>query len=96
MPAKTPHIPKYRHYKPKDLAVVRIDGRDHYLGKFDSPESHERYRRLIAGWLIPGARAPGENDGSRAPVSPTVNDVVLAFWRHAEKYYLRADGKPTQ
>ena len=33
MPASTPHLPKYRHYKPKDLAVVRIDGKDHYLGK---------------------------------------------------------------
>ena len=22
------HLPKYRHYKPKDLAVVRIDGKD--------------------------------------------------------------------
>ena len=39
MPDRTPHQPKYRHYKPKDLAVVRIDGRDVYLGKYDSPKS---------------------------------------------------------
>ncbi len=32
MPADPLRDPKYRHYKPKDLAVVRIDGRDHYLG----------------------------------------------------------------
>jgi hypothetical protein len=38
MTAPTPRkLPKYRHYKPKDLAVVRIDGRDYYLGKYDSP-----------------------------------------------------------
>src|SRR4051812_30597305 len=30
---------KYRHYRPKDLAVVRIEDRDIYLGKYDSPES---------------------------------------------------------
>jgi uncharacterized OB-fold protein len=36
--------PKYRHYKPKNLAVVRIDGKDHYLGDYDSPESWERWR----------------------------------------------------
>ena len=24
------HNPKYRHYKPKDVGAVRIDGRDHY------------------------------------------------------------------
>ena len=35
-------LPKYRHYKPKDLAVVRIDGRDHYLGRFGSEESKEK------------------------------------------------------
>ena len=42
------HVPKYRHYKPKNLGVVRIDGRDHYLGKFGSPESYEKYHRLLA------------------------------------------------
>jgi len=31
---KTPRIPKYRHFRPKDLAVVRIDGRDYYLGRY--------------------------------------------------------------
>ncbi len=31
--------PKYRHYKPKGPAVVRIDGEDYYLGKHGSPES---------------------------------------------------------
>ena len=51
MPSKRPRTPKYRHYKPKDLAVVRIDGKDQYLGKYGSPESHEKYRRLVAEWL---------------------------------------------
>jgi uncharacterized OB-fold protein len=35
-------LPKYRHYKPKTLAVVRIDGRDAYLGQYDSPERDHR------------------------------------------------------
>ena len=30
--SRSRRIPKYRHYKPKNLGVVRIDGRDHYLG----------------------------------------------------------------
>ena len=48
----SPHfIPSYRHYKPKDLAVVRIDGHDRYLGKYNSLESREKYDRLIAEWL---------------------------------------------
>ena len=41
-------IPKYRHYKPKNLGMVVINGHAHYLGRYDSPESWERYHRLIA------------------------------------------------
>ena len=33
MSTPTPtRLPKYRHFKPKDLAIVRLDGQDHYLG----------------------------------------------------------------
>ena len=52
------NVPKYRHYRPKNLAVVRIDNTDQYLGKYDSPESHEKYHRLIAEWLSGNQSAP--------------------------------------
>ncbi|AGA31229.1 hypothetical protein [Singulisphaera acidiphila] len=57
MPSQ-PHPPKYRHYKPKDLAVVHINGCDVYLGKHNSPESWEKYSRVIAEWRT--------NDGVRS------------------------------
>ncbi len=31
-------VPQYRHFKPKNLAVVRIQGHDIYLGEFNSAE----------------------------------------------------------
>ena len=40
--------PKYRHHKARNCAVVTINGRNHYLGPFGSPESHEKYACLIA------------------------------------------------
>jgi site-specific recombinase XerD len=89
-------LPKYRHYKPKDLAVVRIDGRDHYLGKYDSPESHERYHRLIAEWLAAGRTSPPRHDDGTASAGPTIHTLVLAYWRHAELHYRGPDGQPTQ
>ena len=42
MPQRRLRTPKYRQYKPKNLAVVRIEGRDQYLGKYGSPESYGR------------------------------------------------------
>ena len=43
--------PKYALHKPSGQARVRIDGKNHYLGVYDSPESHERYEQLVARWL---------------------------------------------
>jgi hypothetical protein len=48
MTAKKLKTPSYRHHKARGLAVVTLDGKDVYLGTFNSPESHERYHRLIA------------------------------------------------
>lgn len=41
-------VPKYRHFRPKNLGVVRLNGRDFYLGEYGSPASLEKYRRLVA------------------------------------------------
>jgi integrase len=95
MSTSTPsHLPKYRHYKPKDLAVVRIDGRDHYLGPYGSEASREKYRRLLAEWLASGQvrrpAGPSESDESAL----TVNELILAYVKFADGYYLK-DGRPT-
>jgi len=76
--------PKYRHYRPKNLGVVRINGIDHYLGRYKSPESWEKYHRLLeaAGFQ------PPESSG-------TVDEVVLAFLKAHKDHYRRADGTQT-
>jgi integrase len=92
-----PRTPKYRHYKPKNLAVVRIDGRDIYLGRYDSKESKEKYWRIIAEWNLTGTVSAPQATKAPEPaeVQLTVGELILAFWRHAEVYYRRADGTPT-
>jgi hypothetical protein len=91
MPAPPQRLPKYWHDKPKDLAVVRIDGRDVYLGKYDSPESREKYNRAVAAWLTTGAEP--EPAWSMTPDlgSPSVSEVVLAFFKAHDKHYRHAD-----
>ena len=72
---KTNRPPTYRLHKARNCAVVTIDGKNHYLGPYGSPESHEKYARLIAEWrlnakhLLPTTgRRPGRPDavGQRA------------------------------
>ena len=91
-------IPKYRHYKPKNLAVVRIDGRDRYLGKYESPESHESYRRLTAEWIAGRKLRLPENVGaSSSRLGDTdifVNELILSYWEYARSYYVKR-GRPT-
>ena len=94
MPSKSTRLPKYRHYKPKDLAVVRIDGKDHYLGKFGSEESRQKYRRLIAEMLAAPATAPPPTPQPDGDGGPTLNELLVSYWDHVRSYYVK-DGRPT-
>ncbi|MFO0892583.1 MAG: site-specific integrase [Isosphaeraceae bacterium] len=90
MSAPTPRTPSYRHHKPSNQAVVTLDGRDFYLGRFNSPESRAEFDRLLAEWLSNGRRLPAPAAGSDL----TVNEMAEAYLAHADAYY-RKDGKPT-
>src|SRR6185437_2336521 len=82
-------IPSYRHHKPSGLGVVTLNGKDHYLGKYGSPESKAAYDGVIGRWV-----ANGRRPGRERPGGPTVDEVFLAFYRHAETRY-RKGGKET-
>jgi hypothetical protein len=47
----SPRIPKYRLHKPSGLAVVRLNGKDIYMGEHGSDSSRQQYARLIKEWL---------------------------------------------
>ncbi len=84
--------PAYRKFSRKDrspLAFVELDGRRIYLGKHGSPESHQRYHRILAEWNANGRRQHAEQN------DVTVLEVIDRFWQHAKEYYHRADGTPT-
>ena len=75
--------------------MVRLNGRDHYLGKHGTEASQEAYRRLVAEWLTTGADVSGHPISEVQPLGLSSGEMVLAFWAHAEGYYRRADGTPT-
>jgi hypothetical protein len=80
---------------------VVLQGKSVYLGKWDSPESRAEQERVISEWLAQGRQLPPQDVQPAAAGSPaagdlTVAEMILAFWRHAEKHYRHPDGPPTR
>jgi integrase len=82
---------KYRRQKSglADRAFVELDGQRHYLGRYGTPESRQRYLRLLAEW----------SGGTLQPSGPldelTVMELAARYWRYAKAYYVGPDGRPT-
>ncbi len=92
MPRPKKPFPAYRLHKQSGQAIVTVSGngsrKDMLLGKYNSPESKEEYRRVLAD-LEAGRIALA------APTDITVNELCLRFWKHAEQYYPNdPDGNP--
>lgn len=96
MPRPRSIVPKYRLHKATGQAVVTVrtaDGgrKDVYLGRYRSPESRKEYERIIAQL--------GASAAAAAPSNPahdvTVAEVLVAFLKHAQRYYAHPDGTPT-
>jgi integrase len=69
--------------------VVTLCGKDLWLGKYNSPESRQKYNRLVAEWLANGRTLPV------APEDVTIVELVARFWTHAETFYRHPDGTQT-
>lgn len=82
-------VPTYRHHKPSGKAVVTINGRDFYLGPWNSPESRQEYDRLIAEWTANGRQL----SEAVSLGDLTVMELAAAYLDFAKSYYV-ADGKP--
>ena len=93
MPRLTRKIPAYRLHKARNLAVVTLDGRNHYLGSYGSPESRKEYDRLVGEWLAADRHAPATL--ARGEDCLTVDALILRYWDFAEGYYVR-DGRPAR
>lgn len=85
-------VPSYRLHKARGLAVVTIDGRNHYLGPFGSPESHAKYAALLAEWQRTGAAETRLS----LPSGPsfTIGQLALRYLEFALDYYVK-NGEPT-
>ncbi len=64
------------------------------MGPWESAESKAEYARVLAELPANNGQIPPK---AGAPTAPdlSVNEVILAFWRHAEQHYRHEDGNPT-
>ncbi len=93
--------PAYTLHKPSGKARVRLNGRDIYLGTYDTPESREAYHKLIAEWERQGrAAAPAtagltvretklhaEQQAHAAAPDVSVNEIMLGYVKHCREHY---------
>ncbi|MGC1273797.1 MAG: site-specific integrase [Planctomycetaceae bacterium] len=91
--ARKIRVPSLRLHAATGQARVLIAGRHCYLGKYGSPEAEEKYRRIVAEFLVSGGATTPATEPA-LPDSLTIDSLVLTYWRHAEQYY-RKNGKPT-
>ena len=91
MPCPWNHVPKYRKHRISGQAIVTLCGTDFYLGPHGSKTSKAEYDRLIAEWLANDRRLVQTHQ-----FTVTIEELLAAFWQHAERYYLRPDGSPTK
>src|SRR5262249_6479559 len=80
--SRSPRVPSYRRHS-SGQARVTIDGKDILLGPYCSEESKEAYRRTVAEW----AERKGQFAPKAEASSLSVNEVLLAYYKHAVAYY---------
>lgn len=73
---------------------MTIAGKDFYLGTYGSPQSYEKYARLIADWNAAGCQQlPASAPASSSP-SIKIGELILRYWEFSKTYYVK-NGSPT-
>jgi integrase len=89
-------LPPYARHA-SGQAKVRIAGKDFYLGPHGTPESRERYERVVAEWVAQGTPRPWSGPCRAAPSAgggSSIAELMLRYLRFVPEQYQK-DGHPT-
>ncbi len=92
-PRRPRRLPQPTHHKPSGQVRVRLQGKDHYFGRWDDEDSHSRALEFIGCYLANGRQLPAEDSKSN---DLEVDDLLATYWeRRVEGYYVHPDDRPT-
>lgn len=80
-------VPCYSRHVASGQAVVHLNGRDIYLGKYDTAASRHAYNRVIGEWVANGRQLPVR------VAEITVLEIIDRFWEYARTYYGAESGE---
>jgi hypothetical protein len=86
--ARHPGVPKACLHRASGQAVVRLGGKDFYLGKWKSVEAEAAYHRKIAEWIAAGPYMAGVDPEQKK--SLLVSELVDVYHAFAVQYYQRS------
>lgn len=78
-PRKGRGIPRMCLHRASGQAVVRLAGKDHYLGRWGSPEAKSAYHRTIAEYLAAG---PVVVSAMQEGQPETIGDLTAVYHAH--------------
>jgi integrase len=91
MPRLVRKVPAYRKHH-SGQAIVVLNHKTHYLGKYGTKSSRMLYDRLVAEWLSRD-RTP---DYSAESEPILLKAVIAAYWRHCKTHYRTPSGEPSK
>jgi integrase len=86
----TSRPPKLCHHKGQDQAMVYVNGKQRYLGRYGSPEAKAAYKAFVAEWATGNAQptpVPADVVPIVAPTRVTIAEAAQQYRNHAERYY---------
>lgn len=86
----TLRVPKLCKHRATGQAVVRLNGKDFYLGRYGSAAAKAEYDRRITEWLANGRQLSNSEDGL------SVSELILVYIRHAATYYGKAGASTSE
>ena len=77
------NIPGYLKHKATGQAIVVLQGKTVYLGRYKSKASREAYEKIIAEYLANGKKLPP----TRSRTEVTIEELAVKYLEYAEEYY---------